>query len=129
LVLARLADSSAFSARELNILQGQIVTSDYFGLPEHCGHVDNSKGILRRSDGTEHTFHQVPIVKVVQDIETHINDKKPFDRRTRTYHDILAGIPGHKATPGWDLEPPHPNANPVTPFSVTFFSPQSLTLS
>jgi hypothetical protein len=100
-------------------MKGLIVASHYFSLPDHRGGLLSATARYYRLDGTEVTFQDVPLSKIVKEVEAHIKRHVPEGTRTRVYHEVLAGVSGHKETPEWDEAPVNPNEKPSTPFSVS----------
>jgi len=67
---------------DIDALENFIAMSYYLSLPDRMGAVlgPHSKGYFL-SDGREVTFKDVPMVKVVKEIESHIREAMPADRR------------------------------------------------
>ena len=105
---------------DTEMLKNFITMSYYLSLPDMVGGVVEPKLKFVRSNGKEVTFKDVPLQKVISDVQNAIKNMKD-GQRTDVYHKVLSGMPGHQETPEWDVPPAHPNGpngEPKTPYSV-----------
>ena len=87
---------------DIDALKNFIAMSYYLSLPDRMGAVfgPHSTGYFLR-DGREVTFKEVPMVKVVKEVESHIIEVVPADRRLDVHHKVLIGYRKH---PAWAKE-------------------------
>jgi len=90
---------------DIDALEDFIVMSYYLSLP---GHIDAALGPYSKSyflgDGRDVTFKDVPMVKIVKEIESHIREMVPADKRLDVYHKVLVGMIGYRKHPAWGKE-------------------------
>lgn len=117
-LMDRLQRHAGLSSATTQQLRDFIVAADYFSYPNHCGGLLAPGHRHYFADGSEHTFDDVPLAKIVKAVTEHIEKHTDGNRRTDIYHQVLAGVPGHKLMPDWDRPAVNPNEQPLTPFSV-----------
>jgi len=115
-LMGRLQQQAKLSPISIEWIKTSIVAGDHSTLPDR--REISQPGKYYRQDGREHTFYDVPLAKVVKEVESSIERTVPEERQTAVYHAVLRGVQGHKEVPVWDDPSPNPFEKPLTPFSA-----------
>lgn len=120
-LITNLQKHAGLSIEDIDKFKCLSVTSDYFSRDDHVGGVVTPDHDVKRyrADGTEHTFGDVPLQRLLEDVESFIKFKVSEKERTNVFKKVVAGIPGAKSSPDWERPIVSPHEKPEFEFSLS----------
>jgi hypothetical protein len=117
-LLKCLQENSGLSVNRIKAWTSNIIGLDHFRRCNHCGGSVEPNQKYYERNGKEHTFRDVALDYLVEELESIIRREVAKDIRSDVYRKVLVGCPGNTEIPEWDKEPLNPNGKPLAPFSV-----------
>lgn len=128
-MISRLQEHAGLGAEDLEQFQWMVTAVYYFSLPDNMGGALIPGQRYYRRNGKEVTFQDVPLAKILKELESFMKSKVKEADRERVRRQVLVGMPGYddiqveESTPNVDIgaiqSTSISNAQPATsPISV-----------
>jgi hypothetical protein len=119
-LVLRLKVSAGISDDEIEMFKYFCTVSNYLTLEDHMGCLVMPGHRHFRTDGSEYTFEDVPMKKILVSLASHIKRRIAKDQRAAVFKAVMEAVPSEMENqPEWDKPAVDPNQMPTTPFSAS----------